>query len=361
MKAIRIIRAVLVALPIGLAACNDMNMDEYRGVNYPAAYVVNGESNTISVIDISSDQLRKTFQLGESSMSGMNGGNGMDMKISWPHHFALHPSNNQLAIGAPGMDLSAGHAGGMEGMGGKIALVDAMGGKVDQVMDLPAMNHNAIYSPDGKELWTSQMEDAGKVLVYDAATLTLKNTIPVGMQPAEITFSQDGKVAFVANGMDNTVTAIDPVTKAVKATIPVGHDPVGAWTGADNKMYVDNEEGKSISIIDVATLQVEETIELGFTPAYATYLPAATPELWVTDPDNGKVHYFLRMGSGWMNHGSIATGAGAHAVAFTSDGQKAFITNQLAGTVSVVDVPGKKKQTDVSVGQKPNGILIRYQ
>jgi YVTN family beta-propeller protein len=41
--------------------------------------------------------------------------------------------------------------------------------------------------------------------------------------------------------------------------------------------------------------------------------------------------------------------------------RKAYITNQLAGTVSVLDVQEKKKLKDIPVGQKPNGILIRYQ
>jgi YVTN family beta-propeller protein len=62
-----------------------------------------------------------------------------------------------------------------------------------------------------------------------------------------------------------------------------------------------------------------------------------------------------------MNHGNIPTGPGAHAVAFTRDYQKAYVTNQLAGTVSVLDVQAKKKLKDVLVGQKPNGVLIRYQ
>ena len=352
-------RATGVALILTITACNKMNMDEYRGVNYDAVYVVNGESNTISVIDLGSDGVRKTFKLGETSM---NGHGGMATEgIMWPHHFSLNPANNQLAIGAPGMDLSEGHTGGMAGMPGKIALLDAMMGTVTQTLSLPAMNHNAIYSPDGKELWTSQMVESGKVLVYDATSLALQHTIPVGKEPAEITFSADGKMAFVANGMDNTVTAIDPVSKKVKATISVGEDPVGAWPGSDNRMYVDNEHGKSISVINATTLQVEETIPLGFTPAYATYREGTTPELWVTDTDNGKVHYFQRMNNAWMNHGNIPTGSGAHAVVFTRDGKKAYVTNQMAATVSVIDADTKKKTKDIPVGQKPNGILIRYQ
>jgi len=39
--------------------------------------------------------------------------------------------------------------------------------------------------------------------VLDATTLATKQTITVGDMAAEISFSKDGKYAFVANGMSN--------------------------------------------------------------------------------------------------------------------------------------------------------------
>ncbi len=191
----------------------------------------------------------------------------------WPHHVYYHNTNgaHHLAVGVPGMDLSAGHAGGMAGMKGKILLLDAVKGTITKELEVPAMNHNATYSPDGSEIWTSQMENSGKVLVYDATTYALKNTIAVGKQPAEVTFSPDGAKAYVANGGDNTLSVINPATKAVMATIPVGADPVAAWIGYDGKMYVDNEEGQTISVIDITSNTVVQTINLGFMPGSAAH------------------------------------------------------------------------------------------
>ena len=62
-------------------------------------------------------------------------------------------------------------------------------------MDLPDMNHNTIYSPNGNEIWLPQMGMNGKVLVYNASTYALMNTITVGMMLAELTFSSDGTKA----------------------------------------------------------------------------------------------------------------------------------------------------------------------
>lgn len=335
---------LLLALLALTAGCGDDNPTgpQSTDIDYPAVYVVNGGSNSISVIDLSTNAVARTIPL-----SG----------VSWPHHLNLNSARTKMALGVPGSDLSAGHGGHSAGRG-RVVVLDAVAGEVLSEKETPAPNHNALFSPDDREIWTTQIEAEGKVLVYDAGTLALLATIPVGSMPSEVTFSADGSMAFVANTGSHTVTVIGAADKTVMATIPVGRGPVGAWTGANGKMYVDGEEEKVISVIDVNTMAVEETIPLGFTPGYAAY-NASVNELWVSDSDSGAAVYFQRQGNEWTKGGSIPTGKGAHAIAFTRDGKRAYLTNQLAGTVSVIDVAAKAKLKDVAVGDKPNGIAIR--
>lgn len=345
---------LLLVGSVAVSGCKKMNhdMDEDMGmnlnINYPAAYVVNGQDASISVIDLSKNEVAETISL-------MSNGN----MVMWPHHIYKSPSANTIAVAIPGTDLSAGHAGGMMNMAGRVLILDAQKGSTIKDWELPAMNHNAVFSPDGKEIWTSQMETEGKVLVYDSQTYALKKVINVGMEPAEVTFSANGTKAYVANGGDDNVTVINPVTKEKITTITVGDNPVAAWVGQDNRMYVDNEDGQSVSVIDVTTNAVTQTINLGFMPGSVAHNPFQN-ELWVTDPENGKVHYWTLNTSNntWMHGGALLTGLGAHATAFSKDGQTAYITNQLAKSVSVVNVQNHTKTKDIMVGTKPNGILI---
>lgn len=335
--------ALTLIVVFAFSSCKKYRFDDE--VNFNAAYVVNGADNSISVIDLSNNEIKSTRKL---------------YKAEWPHHISLNPDKSVFAVAAPGTDLSGGHAGhGSDEPKGRIIIVDAKTGKKEERITLNKMNHNAIFSPDGSELWTSQMEEEGKVRVYDTKDYKLKFSISVGNMPAEVTFSQDGVYAFVANGGSDNVTAIRVSDKTVSATINVGDNPVGAWRGSDNKMYVDNEHGKSISVIDVSSLQVEETISLGFTPAMAAY-NSSLNELWVTDTENGKAVYFQRVANQWVYAGEIPTGSGAHAIVFSNDNLKAYVTNQVSGTVSVIDVNSKSIITDITVGSKPNGIVLRY-
>jgi len=353
MKQVKSISAVLLIITgiIVITSCKktDVIPMKEKSIDYPAAYVVNGESSTISVINLSTNTVTESIDL-------MGSGGSM---IMWPHHIYHHQSggDHHLAVGVPGMDLSAGHTGGMPGMKGMVVVLDAVTGNLKKNFEVPSMNHNAIFSPDGTEIWTSQMDMDGKVLVYDASTYVLKNTIPVGDEPAEVTFSTDGTKAYVCNGMSNTVTAINPSTKAVIATINVESNPVGAWPAAGGKMFVDNEDAQSISVIDVATDTNLGTIILNFKPGFAAFNATAN-ELWVSDATNGKVAYYLDMGADtWMKHGEIVTGADAHAIAF--NGGYGYVTNQGANTVSVINVSTHTKVKDIPVGKKPNGIVFK--
>lgn len=313
-----------------------------------AVFVVNGADATLSVLDAEGSQVLTGLKLPSGS---------------FPHHAYLSPDGQTLAVSLPGMDFSGGHGGGGHGghsMPGRFALIDTRSGSVRTVKNTPAMHHNAIFSPDGREIWAAAMEPQGRVLVYDAATLNLLKEIPVGAQPAEVTFSSDGRRAFVANGESGSVTVIDRAAKTVAGTVPVGHNPVGAWPGSDQRMYVDNEESKTVSVLNASTLQVEQTLELGFMPGMASLHPNQR-ELWVSDAENGKVVIFSRPqpNASLVRAREIVTGAGAHAIAFSKDGQTAFVTNQGAGTVSVLDAATGTKRRDLKVGAKPNGLAIR--
>ncbi|MBO0935748.1 YncE family protein [Fibrella sp. HMF5335] len=361
----RFIYSWLVLLPLlTLSGCTMHHMDTMKptqpllAITYPAAYVVNAETNTLSVIDLATQQVRETITLGNPSMAH-TGGSTTDM-VMWPHHVYLSPDGTKLGIGVPGMDLSAGHAGGMNGMTGRILVVNPKTGETTTNKTTPIMNHNAVFSPDGTEIWTSQMAMTGKVLVYDAGTMAVKKTIDVGMEPAEVTVSANGQYAFVANGMSNSVSVVRIADKSVVKTLPVGADPVGAWPGADGNMYVDNETGQSISVINVAALSVTETVSLGFTPGYAAY-NAVRNELWVSQARTGnRVVIFERRNNQWLKAGEVITGLDAHAIAFTKDGGTAYVTNQGAATVSVIDVATRTKKQDIAVGKKPNGIVLAY-
>lgn len=314
-------------------------------INYPAAYIVNGSSNTISVLKLSDNTISETISL-----------NG----ATFPHHIYLNPAKTKMAIAITSKDLSQGHAGhGGSVAGQKIQIIDVVTGNIDKEISVAQLPHNAIYNLTGTELWIPQGDSViGTVLVYKTSDWTLQNTINVGKLPSEVTFSNDGTKAYVANTKDGSVSIIDPASKIVLQTITTGINPVGAWPASNGKMYADNEGSQTVSEIDVSTNTISATINLGFMPGYVAY-NSTNSELWVSDATNGKVVYYTLVASIWTLQGNISTGANAHAIAFSADGSKAYVTNQGANTISIINVGSHTVTNTVNVGAKPNGVVLK--
>lgn len=350
--------AILVPIAIFCAGCSDDQPTQVTSgdpssvaiapISYDALWVVNGGSNSISVINTETDEVTGTIALRDAV---------------YPHHISMSGDHKFMLVAIPGTDLSEGHGsnGGHGGhmmdsaMMGAVMVMDAITGATQKALRCAASNHNAAYSPDGSEIWTCQAADMGSVLVLDPNTFQIKRTIAVGSMPLEVTFSADHRSAFVTNNGSNNVTVIDVGTKEIVATLPVGDGPVGAWPGTNNVMYVDNETSKSLTAIDASTRSVVRVYDLGFTPAMALVGPDG--RLWVTDADNGKVVFYRTDADERL--GELTTGTGAHAIAFSGDGSRGYITNQSAGTVSIIDVATLTQLNTIPVGSKPNGLVWR--
>lgn len=347
----KILFALLASPILYLSSCSNHH-DAHEpvkemNINYPAAYVVNGQSGNISVIRTQDNELTGTISL-----------NG----ATFPHHIYLNPSKTKLAVAITGEDLSDGHGNHSEVIQGlKIQIIDAVSGRIDKEIPLGKMPHNAIFNAGGTELWLGQADDIkSTVQVYNTADWTLKNTIDAGKGVSEITFSGNGSLAFACNTSDNSVSIIDGATKTVLQTLPTGAKPIGAWPGNDHTMFVDNEEGQSVNELIISdSVKIGSTILLGFKPGFAAW-NAASEELWVSDASNGRVVFYKKQSGGdWVQTGNTVTGADAHAIAFSKDYKMAWVSNQGAGTVSVMDATTYSVIKTIAVGAKPNGIVLK--
>lgn len=314
--------------------------------DYPKGYVVNGASNNISIIDLNELSVKNIIQMTELGR--------------FPHHINLSADGKKLAVALPEFDFILGHAAlhNATDKKGGVTVLDAQNGNTLLKIAVPSVNFNAVFSPDGSEIWTASSTHTGEMFVYDANNGTLKSQVTLGADPSEVVFSRDGQYVFVALGESSFVYVLNAKTRLITKTIKVDAFPTNVWAGIDDKIYVENKVAQTINIIDTKTLTVVDYLDVAFTPGQIAYNQSLN-ELWICQAGENKVAYFERKNNLWSLKGTIVTGNDAHAVTFTKDMKRAFVVNQKGNTVSVIDAVNHTKTKDISVGSQPNGIVLK--
>lgn len=162
------------------------------------------------------------------------------------------------------------------------------------------------------------------VSVIDIEVGEVVGEISVGAGPNGITVDQLGKFAYVANMRSNAVSVIDIASLSVVDTIPVGLAPAFAKLSRDAAgriLVVTNLEDASVSIIDTSERRVLATIEVGVPGLQDMY-----PE-WGPGDTTG--------------------------VAISDEGL-AFITNYRSHTLAIVDL------SDMSVQRMPTPVRFPF-
>ncbi len=226
------------------------------------------------------------------------------------------------------------------------------------------------------EVWVTNMK-AANVEVFDPETLQRLATIPAGKGAHNVTFSRDGKWAFIANVGGGSATIIDAEAKQAVATVPAGskaHEvsvsPDGKLAAASNvgtdfvtlidvaagkplkniktadgaimsvfspdgaTLYVANAKAASISVVDVRSGEVRDT----WPGAKGMMAFVPTPDwshAWATAPVDDKT-ILLDLATG-AQVAEVAVPGEPHGMAMSSDGKSLYVVQRKLNQLAVVD------------------------
>ncbi|SOE24160.1 40-residue YVTN family beta-propeller repeat-containing protein [Spirosomataceae bacterium TFI 002] len=334
---------ISLSLLIGVVACKKQPIA--TNLNFDKAYVVNGGDRTISVINLEKQEVAESFELKTSN-------------DRFPHHVYLSPDNQFLAVANPAYDFSKGHTA-LHGMTipGGILKLDAKTGKAIHDIQIPMVNHNVAFSPDGSEMWTAKMSHSGKVMVYDRASGELKTEITVDADPSEVIFSKDGKYALVTCGESTFLNVIDVQSKELLKQIKVDNYPANVWPGYDNVVLVSNMQRKSVNFVDLEKFAVTDFLDLNFMPGNVAY-NALLNELWVCNSMMNSVNIFKKVDGKWAQTAMVKSEGDPHMVKFFDNDKRALLINQGANTLKFINCETKEVEKEIAVGEKPNGIAV---
>ena len=193
-------------------------------------------------------------------------------------------------------------------------------------------------------------------------------TINVGNEPLAIAVSETGPEAgdlYVANEAGDTVSVIDPSTNTVVATIGVGSAPYAiavSETGPDaGDVYVANFGSGTVSMIDPSTNTVIDTISVGSYPL-AIAVSETGPEagdVYVANAASGTVSVIDPSTNTVVANISVRGQPGAIVVSETGpEAGDVCVANFESNTVAVIDPSTNTVIDTISVGSQPSGIAL---
>lgn len=296
----------------------------------------------------------------------------------------------------------------------------------------PEAAHNIILSTDGNSFFVNLIA-AGLVEKYDARTFTKLGSVQVGLSPAQIRITDDGSTLYVSNfdltfqqqfisridaasmgsatnidiegyaphgitidpngellytmnaGSDD-ISVVNMTSNEVIAHIPIipgtpsaaagsaVHEPYQGEIGADGHLYVTCRKSGQVRVVDLANRRVIDSIVVGKRPLIGAMTPDRSG-FWVPNQGDNTVS-IVDIASRSLVATITDFENQPHAVAFTSDGARAYVTceNQqgdashhhaltgadvIPGIVYSVDVGTRTIGRDISVAGFAAGIVAR--
>ena len=241
---------------------------------------------------------------------------------------------------------------------GVIRLGDPVPGALSPLYRGELLVHGLGYSPDSKTLAVISV-GSNSVTLIDTATNAIKGKIYVGRSPHEAFFTPDGRELWVTVRGENYVSVIDPGQMKEIRRIELANGPGMTIFGPDGRYaFVCSSFTPELAVIDVASHQVIKRLSQvsPFCPNIS--VSPENDEVWITLKDIGRVQVFNAQPP-FDQKAVLETGAITNHVNFVNNrnGKFAYIT--IGGTNEVKAFRrGAKPElvATIPVGNLPHGI-----
>lgn len=272
---------VLVLPALALTACRPHDFPLYPANYREYAYVTNGGSNTVTVLDVVNVRLDREIAVGQK-----------------PVAVAVSPTRDEVYVvnsGAPGES-------------GSVSAINAENNTVTATIDVHRAPVAIEVNPAGNLAYVAN-SGSNTISVIDLKAHSEIASIGVGVEPVAVRLSPDGKTLAVSNRKSGSVSLIDPATHTPRAVFdgcPGASDLV--ILPDSSKLFAACSAGHQVMILALAR--------------FAAHPSAANPQPPAPRPDS--LEALLDVGQAPVQ------------LALKPDGGEIFASNALSNNISEI-------------------------
>lgn len=296
----------------------------------PFAYITNQGSHDVSVIDLASQKVVATVQVGRSPA-------GVVASSRAGRVFVSNPDSKTISV----IDMR------------EQKVVDTLAGGDGAVGIDAAADGSRVYAADwyGNQLLVFDTRANGRSASGQRAPIA---SIAVGKAPAGVAASDRAGSVFVAERDDDSVALVDVNAQRVRARVRVGSHPFALLFDAPRqRLYALNVQSDDVSVLDARDpdrLVVLATVKVGKAP-YGAALAADGALIYVTNQHDDTVSVIdaesLELQRTLTGFG-YPEGIAAHA-------ERVYVVNWMDDKVSVLDARSGNALGSIATGQNSRG------
>lgn len=256
-----------------------------------------------------------------------------------PHHLIVTPDGRTLIIALA--------------EGNELAFIDRASGVLEKRVEA-SDPYQIGFSPDAKWFVANSLR-LDRIDIYDAKTYQLVRRLAAPTMPSHIGFSPDSSTVYVTLQGTDKLTAIDLASGNPKWTVPIGRQPAGVFVrpsgtilaavmGTDHFVEVDPKDGSILHTIQTGRGCHNFLLTPDHKTLYVSNRVAGT--ISVLDPETLAIR------------GTLQAPGGPDDMALSPDGKELWATGRWRASVDVIDRESGALKTTIAVGRSPHGIYL---
>ncbi len=363
-----------------LVGCRTHDFPDYPSNYREYAYVTNGGSNTVTVIDVVNVRQDRVIPVG-SNPTGLavnskrnevyvvnTGSNSVSVidaeKKAVVSTIPVRQRPYFISVNADGTRAYVANS-----ASNNVSVIDLNKRREIAAIGVGEAPGMAVISPDGNSLVVSNRL-GGSVSIVDAKLQKVRSVWSGCPGATDIAILPDSSKAFVACSGGHQVMALAlarpqlavsnprPIQQdAFLTLLDVGKSPVSLTLKPDGgEIFAVNYDAGSISEIDTTTNEVGGAYLVGTHPVSGS-ISADNSTLYVSNFDADSLGVFSIDESELV--GTARTGDGPDAMAFSKAGHLLFVVDARSGDVAVIRILTHTLLTMLPAGSKPNDIVVK--
>jgi len=305
-------------------------------------YAANQTSNTVSVIDPSSNQLLGVIRLGDPLPAALSPLYAGQLLV---HGLGYSPDGKTLVV----VSIAS----------NSVAFIDTTTNSVRRIVYVGRSPHEAFFTPDGRELWVA-VRGEDYISVIDSAKMVEVRRITVANGPGMTMFGTDGRYAFVCSSFTPELVVIDAKAHQIAKRVPQASPfcPDIAVSPENDEVWITLKDVGKVQVFS-ATPPFEQRALLETGPI--------TNHVNLVNNRNGKFAYVtigglnevkvFRRGETPQLVATIQVGSLPHGIWPSGDGSRVYVALENSNTAAVIDTLTNRVMANVPIGQTTQALV----